>query len=143
MRSTKMAGDSQTSETRSRVHDRSKEVEMRSGRCGSEASAESSPKEARLWRPPLLPALDNNMDKGSREDFTFAKLSDLKLPVTFRMSAASEPCIRTCLMNLDPSSRATDNQSHTLNFLRTQTSDSMVYNPSEIPHPKHVLDEDD
>ena len=25
------------------------------------------------------------MDKDSRDDFTFAKLSDLKLPVTFRM----------------------------------------------------------
>ena len=26
-----------------------------------------------------------NMDKDSRDDFTFAKLSDLNLPVTFRM----------------------------------------------------------
>jgi hypothetical protein len=25
------------------------------------------------------------MDKDNREDFTFAKLSDIKLPVTFRM----------------------------------------------------------
>jgi phosphatidylinositol 3-kinase len=25
------------------------------------------------------------MDKDNRDDFTFAKLSDLKLPVTFRM----------------------------------------------------------
>ena len=28
------------------------------------------------------------MDKDNRDDFTFAKLSDLKLPVTLRMSAA-------------------------------------------------------
>jgi hypothetical protein len=27
------------------------------------------------------------MDKDNRDDFTFAKLSDLKLPVTFRMYA--------------------------------------------------------
>ena len=27
------------------------------------------------------------MDKDNRDDFTFAKLSDLKLPVTLRMSA--------------------------------------------------------
>jgi hypothetical protein len=26
-----------------------------------------------------------DMDRDSRDDFTFAKLSDLKLPVTFRM----------------------------------------------------------
>ena len=27
------------------------------------------------------------MDKDNRDDFTFAKLSDLKLPLTFRMYA--------------------------------------------------------
>ena len=27
------------------------------------------------------------MDKDNRDDFTFAKLSDLKVPVTLRMSA--------------------------------------------------------
>jgi hypothetical protein len=35
-------------------------------------------------KDPLLLA----MDKDNRDDFTFAKLSDLKLPVTFRMYAA-------------------------------------------------------
>lgn len=29
------------------------------------------------------------MDKDNRDDFTFAKLSDLKIPVTFRMSVAA------------------------------------------------------
>ena len=29
--------------------------------------------------------LSTTMDKDSRDDFTFAKLSDLKLPITFRM----------------------------------------------------------
>ena len=29
------------------------------------------------------------MDKDNRDDFTFAKLSDLKLPVTFRMLETS------------------------------------------------------
>ena len=38
------------------------------------------------------------MDKDNRDDFTFAKLSDLKLPVTLRMSAVfvdSVPSNRT------------------------------------------------
>lgn len=32
------------------------------------------------------------MDKDNRDDFTFAKLSDLKLPLTFRMYAQSLAC---------------------------------------------------
>lgn len=32
--------------------------------------------------------LTDNMDKDNRDDFTFAKLTDLKVPVTLRMSAA-------------------------------------------------------
>jgi hypothetical protein len=31
----------------------------------------------------------DDMDKDNRDDFTFAKLSDLKVPVTLRMSAIS------------------------------------------------------
>ena len=33
----------------------------------------------------LISSTTIDMDKDSRDDFTFAKLSDLKLPVTFRM----------------------------------------------------------
>ena len=33
------------------------------------------------------------MDKDNRDDFTFAKLSDLKLPVTFRMSVRTLLCL--------------------------------------------------
>jgi hypothetical protein len=36
------------------------------------------------------------MDKDNREDFTFAKLSDIKLPVTFRM------CVFRSRRNLTP-----------------------------------------
>ncbi len=31
------------------------------------------------------------MDKDNRDDFTFAKLSDLKMPVTFRMCLFFQP----------------------------------------------------
>ena len=34
---------------------------------------------------PYAPLQLNAMDKDNRDDFTFAKLSDLKMPVTFRM----------------------------------------------------------
>lgn len=37
------------------------------------------------------------MDKDSRDDFTFAKLSDLRLPVTFRMYVRFE-CATTVLL---------------------------------------------
>jgi len=37
------------------------------------------------------------MDKDNRDDFTFAKLSDLKVPVTLRMSAISCQITRTRL----------------------------------------------
>jgi hypothetical protein len=36
---------------------------------------------------PLDLSVSSVMDKDNRDDFTFAKLSDLKLPVTFRMYA--------------------------------------------------------
>lgn len=54
------------------------------GRSGSFGFLESRE------HPPLASAsrdCDSDMDKDSRDDFTFAKLSDLKVPVTFRMSA--------------------------------------------------------
>ena len=35
------------------------------------------------------------MDKDNRDDFTFAKLSDLKLPVTFRMLETSPDIAQT------------------------------------------------
>ena len=38
-------------------------------------------------RPRLYDPRLNDMDKDNRDDFTFAKLSDLKVPVTLRMSA--------------------------------------------------------
>ena len=38
-------------------------------------------------RPRLYDSRVNNMDKDNRDDFTFAKLSDLKVPVTLRMLA--------------------------------------------------------
>ena len=38
-------------------------------------------------RPRLCDSRVDDMDKDNRDDFTFAKLSDLKVPVTLRMSA--------------------------------------------------------
>ena len=38
---------------------------------------------------PFLSTRAYEMDKDNRDDFTFAKLSDLNLPVTLRMSAVS------------------------------------------------------
>lgn len=38
----------------------------------------------------ILQTLPEAMDKDNKDDFTFAKLSDLKLPVTFRMYAVLE-----------------------------------------------------
>ena len=38
-------------------------------------------------RPRLCESQVDDMDKDNRDDFTFAKLSDLKVPVTLRMSA--------------------------------------------------------
>ena len=37
------------------------------------------------------------MDKDNRDDFTFAKLSDLKLPVTFRMFVSRQVAYNTCI----------------------------------------------
>ena len=40
-----------------------------------------------LWQTATCDSRVDNMDKDNRDDFTFAKLSDLKVPVTLRMLA--------------------------------------------------------
>ena len=42
------------------------------------------------------------MDKDNRDDFTFAKLSDLKLPVTFRMYGCFDTSFQAYLTIVAP-----------------------------------------
>lgn len=64
------------------------------------------------------------MDKDNRDDFTFAKLSDLKLPLTFRMYALLLPGILTSItqrvLDSAPSSREQGHESQSRMCWKTQ-----------------------
>lgn len=64
------------------------------------------------------------MDKDNRDDFTFAKLSDLKLPLTFRMYAlilAGAPATYAQrIPHPAHNSKEQDRESQSLMYWRTQ-----------------------
>lgn len=109
-------------------------------RTRSTALLSSTVKDHRFYQPVDSRAAPA-MDKDNRDDFTFAKLSDLKMPVTFRMYATRSILASRAHWTYppDPSLRERANHTHLPRFWKspscafTACSSLREHTPSRSP----------